>query len=161
MANITLAQYIGRTLYPVGSVYITIDYSTTVEKLQALYGGTWYKTSSNGGVFFPAAGSTYTKWSNYGSNNAVLISHSHTVASGGGHTHSGKYKENSSYNDKGDPVWTYNGTGHGTKSGVFLASDGTHTHVTGAPNSSYAVRSSGTDFNRPPYVTVFYFHRTA
>ena len=160
MANIELHKYIARTLYPVGSVYITMDYSTTVAKLQALYGGTWYKTSSNGGVFFPAAGTTYAFQSNYGNNNALLISHSHTVASGGGHTHSAKYKADSSYNDSGDPVWSGNSTTK-TKSGVFLASDGTHTHVTNAVKSSYTVRADGTNFNRPPYVTVFYFFRTA
>ena len=163
MANIDLIKYIGKVLYPVGSIYITTDYSITTTKLANYFGGSWYKTSTTGGCFFPAAGSSYTAFTGIGSNNGKLLSHSHTTGTtGSSHTHSGKYKQDSSYNDTGDPTWTYNGDGHGTKSGVFLASDGTHSHpTTNAVNSSYTVRGSADNLNRPPYVTVFYFYRTA
>lgn len=163
MAQVSLISYIGKVLFPLGSIYITSNASITAEKLQQFYGGTWSKiTTTTTGCMVAAAGSSFALDTTFGTNDGRIPSHIHSVTAGGTHTHSAKYRADSSYNAAANVPWV--GTnGAITMNGLFYAS-GAHTHTMSsitAGNSSFPVRTSATDLNVPPYVTVNYFYRSA
>lgn len=163
MASVTLLSYIGKVLFPVGSIYITINPSITTAKLASFYGGTWSKvTTTTPGLMVAASGSSFTLGSTFGANDGRIPSHTHTVTAGGTHTHAAKYQVDSNYAENADVPW--NATTYNTTLNSLFYSSGAHTHTMSsitASNSSFPVRTSATDLNVPPYVTVNYFRRTA
>ena len=69
-------------VYPVGSIYMSVSYADP----GSLFGGTWDKIS---GRFLLAADSSHEAGSTGGSNDAVVVQHSHTASTGtsGSHSH--------------------------------------------------------------------------
>ena len=63
------------TIYPVGSIYMSLT-DSTVNMVQARFGGTWEKIESR---FLLAASSSYTVNSTGGSADAVVVSHTHPL----------------------------------------------------------------------------------
>lgn len=163
MAQINLISYIGKVLFPPGSIYITSNASITTEKLQQFYGGTWSKlTTTTTGCMVAAAGSSFPRDTTFGTNDGRIPSHAHNVDAGGTHTHDAKYKVDSSYNAGADVPWA--SASYSTTLTSLFYSSGAHTHTMSsitATNSSFPVRTSATDLNVPPYVTVNYFYRSA
>ena len=163
MAQVNLISYIGKVLFPPGSIYITSNASITTAKLQQFYGGTWSKiTTTTTGCMVAAAGSSFPRDTTFGTNDGRIPSHTHTVTAGGTHTHSAKYRADSSYAASADVPWS--GTSGATTLNSLFYSSGTHTHTMSsitAGNSYFPVRTSATDLNVPPYVTVNYFYRSA
>ena len=102
-------------VYPVGSIYLSVSSMSP----QTLFGGTWEQIQDR---FIMASGSNYSALSTGGSNDAVVVSHSHSAsaASGGNHTHSGSANSNGSH--------THSISGGSHNHTATSASAGSHTH---------------------------------
>lgn len=148
LATTAFVQAALQALHPVGSVYT----STSATNPGASFGfGTWAAFGAgrvligNGGGF--SAGDTG------GSNDAVVVSHTHTATSAvtdPGHTHT----TNAQYLFAGGGI-SGGGTGHATAT-IYSAATGITVATT---NASTGV--SGTNANLQPYVVVYMWNRTA
>lgn len=109
-------------IYPVGSIYLSmVDVNPS-----SLFGGTWKKLE---GRFLLTSSSSYTAGETGGSNDAVVVSHSHDAStnSAGDHTHNGEAASNGSH------THTISGGSH-THS-ASTSNTGSHTHA--YPRYSY------------------------
>ena len=147
-------------VYPVGSYFITesSNFNTTT-KVANHFGGTWTRVEGRFLYGSSSAGGTG------GSNNAVVVSHSHTFT---GNNQTGYFS---------DAVgsWAHDSVGNFTVNGVFSA--GSKTGEIGSSGSSikkFGVNfsmtptgtistegNSGTNANMPAYRTVYMYRRTA
>lgn len=103
-------------VYPVGSIYM----SMSVTSPQTLFGGTWQKIE---GRFLLASDSSYNAGDIGGSNDAVVVAHSHSASTNtaGSHSHSG-----STYSS-GSHTHTISGGSHSHTASTN--STGNHTHA--------------------------------
>lgn len=173
-------QDILERLYPVGSLYLTLNSVNPT----AFLGGVWERVE---GRFLLGAGTAYPANSTGGSANATIPTHTHsatvtvdsngehihnitgTAASGGAHTHamgtrwSNGTGSQSAYvasskrravalNTSSAGIHTHNVTG-------TAASGGAHTHSGSVSVANTGV--SGTGKNMPPYLAVYIWKRTA
>lgn len=141
-------------IYPVGSIYMSV--ATTSPSV--LFGGTWVQIKDR---FLLACGDTYQNLAMGGEATHVLItsempSHTHTIASSGGHTHTANFLEvrsrmaNYDSNNVARPNnSTYDSTG------TVTTSNGAHTHTPGNTGGGVAHN------NMPPYLSVYVWKRTA
>lgn len=154
-------QYILDTVYPIGSIYITVNPHGSPAKI---FGGTWERLDD---TFLVGAGNLYDVGDTGGSANAKLIRHTHNAVAVGNHSHDaelyGKYYMRDS--DKGSGKWgaeaynfesfdTWSEDGSVKVSGT-TKSAGSHTHTidpTGDVND-------GINENLPPYTAVFIYKR--
>ena len=130
--------------YPVGSIYITTDPSTS-SPCVAYFGGTWEQIKD---VFLLAAGDTYTAGSTGGSADAVVVAHGHEVRTGEG----GNYPN------------SYVGFSGGSTPGIspyasFAYASGNWGDSTQL--QAVTIGEDGTGKNLPPYLTVCMWRRIA
>lgn len=152
-------------VYPVGSIYMSM--STTSPS--ALFGGTWQRIQ---GRFLMASSSSYGAGDTGGSNNAIIVSHSHSASaendgehshtiSGGSHSHSGTALSGGSHShsiiNRLGCGWNPGGSTDRLNYGTFqsargpqeffgIANDGAHTHTVSVNTSSshsHTIRSGG------------------
>ena len=156
-------------LYPVGAVYLT--FSSTFDPNSA-FSGTWERCAQGrtlvgvdpSNPLFDAANK------NYGSPNAIVPEHTHSVdinsvlatSSNGAHTHtwSIKYNENNS-GSKGQDLF---GPGRTKTVNYSTSSNGAHTHT--VPAHTHTTQKPGNsesviNKNYQPSVAVFMWKRTA
>lgn len=134
-------------VYPVGAVYIS--YVSTSPA--SLFGGSW--TAITGRFPYFNAGT-----STGGSNNAIVVSHTHTAStsSAGSHQHAPQNGTWSAYagGNANAPTW---GTSSGSTGNMITAWAGDHTHTVTVNSTG----SSGTNANMPAYQTLYAWRRTA
>jgi hypothetical protein len=155
-----------RALYPVGSIYINAGVSTNPGTLLGF--GTW--TAFGAGRVMVGLDSSDSSFDlleeTGGSKDAIVVSHTHTTASGGSHQHftvnSGAF--NTALTDsttlaKSETSGSNNDyTLEGQSSAADIgetSSAGSHTHTVNSTGSS------GTNANLQPYITVAMWKRTA
>lgn len=121
------AKTLGNLLYPVGSVYISVNATNP----GTLFGGTWEQIKDH---FLLAAGTKYGAGTTGGSADAVIPEHTHTItassASAGAHTHTTSGTAASG----GAHTHTVSGTG---------ASAGAHTHTVSGTAASAGAHTHG------------------
>lgn len=130
-------------IYPVGSIYLSMSSTNP----SALFGGTW---SAIQGRFLVTSDSTYAAGDTGGSNDAIVVSHSHggSTGSSGSHTH-----DASTYSS-GSHSHSISGGSH--KHTATCASGGAHTHTFNwqmtmdyAPMAKYIAAGNDFPHNRP------------
>ena len=155
-------------IYPIGSYFITesSSYNTTT-KVANHFGGTWVRVT--GRFLYDNNG---TAGQTGGSNDATLVSHSHTVTinSNGSHNHSLRSNEHYNANVQGlgrdggqygiggisgGSGYTYYSTNHDGYN--WVQSSGSHSHT----NTVSSEGNSATNANMPAYRTVYMYRRTA
>ena len=130
--------------YPVGSIYITTDPSTSPPRV-AYVGGTWEQIKD---VFLLAAGDTYTAGSTGGSADAVVVAHGHEVRT----------------DDGGNYPNSYVGFSGGATPSIspyasFAYASGNWGDSTQL--QAVTIGEDGTGKNLPPYLTVCMWRRIA
>jgi hypothetical protein len=168
IATTAFVQTALQALHPIGSIYTAVISTNPA----SLFGfGTWVAFGAgrvlvgydSGNTLFDAAEETG------GSYDAVVVSHTHTTNSAGSHRHNWNDSAQYSVRDEppnnpvnrlvGDPTFNSvqeaadNGAGLNSQNYLNLAGDHTHT-----VNSSGV---SGTNANIQPYITVYFWKRTA
>lgn len=158
-------------IYPIGSYFITesSDFNT-VAKVQDHFGGTWTRVEGRFLYGSTSAGGTG------GSNNAIVVSHSHTFTGTQGTTNDTGSHDHflTSYNNAGSKWLSNNSTAHHNNWGVGTddqsvtasssyrtGSGGSHSHTFTPSGTISTEGSSGTNANMPAYRTVFMYRRTA
>ena len=139
--------------YPVGSIYLSMSATSP----QALFGGTWAKLE---GRFLMCSDSSHAVGTTGGSNDAVVVSHTHSgesdtdgshthSISGGGHSHSGSTSSAGSHthgtSQSGYSFVTTNGTfnyGSGSSGAPAPSSKVTNTAGSGVHSHSVTVNTS-------------------
>ena len=106
-------------IYPVGSIYMSISSVNP----STLFGGTWQKIE---GRFLLAASSSYEVGSTGGSNDAIVVSHTHS---------------NSSTNSAGSHSHTISGGSHSHT--ASSSSSGSHTHYLMYGTNRFSSNSGG------------------
>ena len=141
-------------IYPVGSIYM----SASSTNPQTLFGGTWTQLKDR---FLLGAGDSYTAGNTGGEATHLLTvdempSHTHTIASSGGHTHTAKFKE-SKYPSSGSSrdFARKSSTTDQNSTAQVTVSNGAHTHT--PENTGGGVAHN----NMPPYLVVYMWKRTA
>nr|WP_289698176.1 hypothetical protein [Enterocloster clostridioformis] len=121
------AKTLGSLLYPVGSVYISVNATNP----GTVFGGTWVQIKDQ---FLLAAGTKYAAGSTGGSADAIIPEHTHAItassASAGAHTHTTSGTAASG----GAHTHTVSGT---------AASAGAHTHTTSGTAASAGAHTHG------------------
>lgn len=128
-------------VYPVGSVYLSmanVDPAT-------LFGGTWSKLE---GRFLLTSDSNHEAGNIGGSNDAVVVEHTHVASAeeGGNHSHGisietgGAHIHTATMTEEGDHTHTVNSGGSHSHQATSTAA-GSHSHTCGNPDSQF-VRSS-------------------
>lgn len=161
-------------IYPVGSYYITESSElNTAAKMAIKFGGTWVKVSNK---FLYGTSSDSGAGTEGGSNDAKVISHSHTFTGTQGTTSSDGSHDHflTSYNNAGSKWLSNNSTAHHNNWGVGTddqsvtasssyrtGSGGSHTHTFTPSGTISTEGSSGTNANMPAYRTVYIYRRTA
>lgn len=155
-----------QAIYPVGTVYTN---AANTANPSTLFGfGTWEEIGAGRVLVGQNTSDTLfdTLGETGGSKDAIVVSHTHTVQSGGEHAHTindpGHSHTFSAYNTLGQGGNEVNvldgphskGTSNST-TGITINSTGSHTH---AMNS---VGESGTNANLQPYIVVKMWKRTA
>lgn len=117
-------------IYPVGSIYMSV----AAVNPQTLFGGTWEKIE---GKFIMSSDSSHAANTTGGSNDAVVVSHTHTAStsSNGGHTHEGTSDT--------DGTHTHSISGGSHSHTASTGSAGSHTHGTSQSGYSF-VTTNGT-----------------
>lgn len=132
--------------WPVGSLYMSLGSTSP----QELFGGVWEKVE---GRFLLCADSSHEAGSTGGSNDAVVVSHTHsgTAASSGSHTHSATADSAGSHNH------SISGGSHSHS--ASSSSAGGHTHSPSTGDSDYAViaGSGQARLAGPEYKTPYYY----
>jgi hypothetical protein len=145
LATTAFVQSVVRALHPVGSIY-TATVSTNPATLFGF--GTW--TQFAAGRMMMGAGGSFSPGTTGGSNDASVVSHTHTATStDSGHVHSGALQTFSAggQNASGAPNFINN-----INTGTGFANITTTVNATGV---------SGTNANLPPYIVVYMWQRTA
>lgn len=154
-----------KIIYPVGSIYI----STNPNSPETLFGGRW--EAYGAGEVLVGYKSTDTDFATIGNEGGYkewtltkdqMPSHNHgnsggnTTASGGGHNHTAKFKEQVKSNGSGtsrDFARKYSSTDQDSTANMFSGSDGKHTHTLVAQGGNQAHP------NMPPYIVVYMWRR--
>ena len=152
----TVATAVKEALFPVGSIYTNATNSTNPGTLLGF--GTW--TAFGAGrvmVGFNASNSLFdTAEETGGSADAITVSHTHTATvTDSGHTHTTTITLMDDDNGSG-----VNGVVEGDNS-VGSLTYTTSTSTTGISVSNSTTGSSGTNANYQPYITVYFWKRTA
>ena len=102
--------------------------------------------------FAVGAGSTYSNNSQGGYKDAAVISHTHSISSSGGHTHTvtAKYDQDIKVESGGGTRYKATGNSTSTSMATIANDTGKHTHSVPAPTGAVA----GTDRNLPPYIGI-------
>lgn len=163
-------------IYPIGSYFITESSNlNTVEKVQNHFGGTWTRVEGRFLYGSSSAGSTG------GSNDAIIVSHSHTFKG----TESTTSDDGSHNHDLcSTDSWSYDVVGAGNNSeqggvGMVKQDDGKekfystdyrgnrlvssaddHSHTLTPAGTITTTGSSATNANMPAYRSVFMYRRT-
>lgn len=152
------SQAITSAVYPVGSIYLSINSTNP----STLFGGTWEQIKDK---FLLACGDTYTNGSTGGEATHTLTtneipSHSHTAStnSTGGHRHTFK----GWWTTKGDGSATYACVARTTQSGDSaeygsFATAGEHSHTVTVNNTGDGQAHN----NMPPYLAVYIWKRVS
>ena len=147
------------SIYPVGSIYLTVGSTSPA----TLFGGTWERIKD---CFLLAAGDTYQAGTTGGeSTHALTINempiHNHTnsVATNGGHSHTGHTKEvRALVSGQPSSDCARNISSSYDHSGITI------TDASGAHSHSVTINNAGggaAHNNMPPYLTVYVWKRTA
>lgn len=133
-------------VYPVGSVY----FSMSSVNPSSLFGGTWQKIE---GRFILTSDSSRQAGDTGGSNDAVVISHSHggSTNSSGNHTHDGDAASAGSHNH------TVSGGSHSHSASSNSTGSHTHTPSTGDTNYAVIAGSGQARLAGPEYKTPYYY----
>lgn len=133
-------------VYPVGSIYMSMSATSP----SSLFGGTWQRIE---GRFLMASSSSYDAGDTGGSNDAIVVSHSHSggtdsngdhshTISGGSHSHSGSAISSGSHTHT--PVATSLGCGWNTTGGTKdRLLYGATTSSGRVPSEFFSIQSSG------------------
>lgn len=143
--------------FPVGAIYITATNSSPADFL----GGTWSQIA--GGRMLIGVGTlgsdTYAAGDTGGAARVTLDvdeipQHSHTASSAGSHTHATNIRE---AQESGTGTGNYQMTVAAINAGAEIQSDsaGSHTHTISSTGGGAAHE------NRPPYLAVYFWRRTA
>lgn len=162
--------------YPVGSWYFTSDYTSPA----SLFGGSWTQMKDR---FLVGAGNKYGREGTGGAESVILYdsnlpNHSHvipalsgTAASSGSHTHpinrNGQLfawpggSQTGIYTAKSFQGWNQ-GTVYAGDVSLTTSSAGSHTHNV-TTKSGYTGKTGGNEAheNRPPYIAIYMWKRTA
>jgi hypothetical protein len=142
LATTAFVQAALQALHPVGSIYT----STAATNPGTTFGfGTWVQFGA--GRVLMGAGGAFGAGTTGGSNDAIVVSHTHTITDPG-HNHTTD-SAGGTIDAFSGPSGRYAQIGGGTSS----------TAVTGISLSSTG--SSGTNANLPPYIVVYIWNRTA
>ena len=169
--NRTNIKEIRDLIYPVGSIYMSVNSTNPYY----LFGGTWEAIQ---GRFLIGTGANVANTSNYWGSLAAnalncpagemggetvhtlvtseMPSHTHTISSSGGHSHTAKFKEHplaSSSNSK--DFARKQSTSDQDSTARVTVSDGAHTH------SPAKTGGDGSHNNMPPYLSVYMWKRTS
>ena len=156
IATTAFVQAALAALYPVGSIYTNATNSTNPGTLLGF--GTWVAFGAgrvmvgfdSGNALFDTAEETG------GSADAIVVSHTHTASvTDSGHTHTTTITLMDDDNGSG-----VNGVVEGDNS-VGSLTYTTSTSTTGISVSNSTTGSSGTNANYQPYITVYFWKRTA
>lgn len=147
------------SIYPIGSIYLTVGSVSPA----TLFGGTWERIKD---CFLLAAGDTYQAGSSGGeSTHALTINempnHSHTnsVTTNGGHSHTGHTKEvRAQVSGQPSSDCARNISSSYDHSGITITdAASSHSHSVTINNAGGGVAHN----NMPPYLTVYIWKRTA
>ena len=156
MATLKISQEILNIIYPVGSVYMSIN-STSPE---TLFGGTWEQIKDR---FLLGAGDTYTNGSTGGNATHTHTTGDHTlkIEEMPSHTHTEKLPESfrisanggggAYVSDATNPTTPYAG-------GTYSSSVTTGSTGESKPHNH---GNTGSSNNMPPYLAVYIWHRIA
>ena len=138
--------------YPVNSILITTDSRNPGQYLP----GTWVAFATGRTLVGVNTSDTDFNEANMtgGSKQAKVVTHTHTTATAGEHTHKGyrtQFKENGQV--------TNHYSAHGTTEWNATKAAGAHTHTINAPTGTNVVDASN-KANLPPYITVYMWRRT-
>lgn len=142
--------------YPIGSIFQTTNSNfDTVDKVKAQFGGTWKKLE---GRFLLGASSSYSLGATGGSKDAVVVSHNHSIASGGAHYH--VISDKGCHGLNGNSSWARYSDGNTQSNSSTMytnggSPDGAHTHTVDYNGED------GTNKNMPPYQVIYMYERTA
>ena len=145
------------TVYPVGSIYISMNETDP----GTLFGGTWEQIQDK---FLLSAGSTYAAGTTGGTasvtsgGTAITIAQmpAHDHGSAGGHTHTVPYRTGSNLANGSSGIW-FTDPGTVTGYGGATGSAGAHTHTSQGSGQAH----THTVATMPPYLTVAMWKRTA
>ena len=151
-------------IYPIGSYFITESSSfNTITKVANHFGGTWVRVT---GRFLYDNNSTAGQTG--GSNDAVVVSHSHTFT---GNNMTGQIDTRATQNAdtyaNASGVLSFAHNGYGTKWNTAHTTGSTSKYLnrvwfSGTPSGTISTEgSSGTNANMPAYRTVYMYRRTA
>ena len=170
--NDTIASAILDAVYPVGSIYMSVN-SVSPE---AVLGGTWEQIQDK---FLLAAGGSYAAGTTGGSathahttaNHTLTASeipaHTHGSKSLTGHGHVWRWNSDPGEERIGIVHWEQKGTGSslvengGGGGGAQLYIDATHEHNSVGGNGAHNHGNTGDASTLPPYLAVYVWKRTA
>ena len=149
-----LTDIVTQGVYPVDSILITMDSRNPGTYIPNT---TWVAFATGktligvniGDADFDEAGNTG------GSKAAKLVTHTHTMKSGGEHAHRGYRTE---FQESGSGTKHYSAAG--TTEWNSTKKAGAHTHTINAPTGDNVVAADNKS-NLPPYITVYMWRRTA
>ena len=153
-ADLTNTSAIVNTIYPIGSIYMSINSTDP----KTLFGGTWERLKDK---FLLGAGDTYAAGGTGGAATVAL-----TVAQMPKHGHPQNYASGSS-GDTNRAVTSSSGGGtsgdniHGTGQGSYMASQAGWTSTAKNIIGTGRVGNGEAHDNMPPYLTVYMWKRTA
>lgn len=138
--------------FPVGSIYMSVNSTNP----STYFGGTWVEIQ---GRFLLGRSSSYTAGSQGGEASHTLTSnempsHTHSMASGGAHTHYLDYRDVFRIDAGGRGLNGYGKTGNRNDTSM-TNSAGSHAHTINAAGGGAAHN------NMPPYLAVYIWKRTA
>ena len=147
------------SIYPIGSIYLTVGSTSPA----TLFGGTWERIKD---CFLLASGDTYQAGTTGGESSHVLTinempihNHTNSVATNGGHSHTGHTKEvRAQVSGQPSNDCARNISSSYDHSGITITdAAGSHSHSVTINNAGGGVAHN----NMPPYLTVYVWKRTA
>ena len=141
------------TVYPVGSIYISVDASKNPNNL--FNGTTWVKLENK---FLLGSGSSYTSGETGGSADAVIVKHNHTQKPHNHTQNPHKHRQYHKYRSSSGSSSSFAGS---TGNQVDRYTDDTTATNNQTTAENNETGEDGTGKNMPPYLVVNMWKRTA